>query len=92
MLSRSFLTLTINNKKKDQLCKIDVTRFIIKQIIIICKSFYLKYLIFIDIIGQISISKTVSKSKNAYILGRMEYFMGQRECAIATFSKLFEVI
>jgi hypothetical protein len=70
--SQTFSTLTINRKKKDQSCQIDVTRFIIKQTIIICNSFYLKHLTFIDIAGQSSISETVSKFKNSYILGRRE--------------------
>ena len=52
----------IKNEKKNQSCKINVTRFIIKQTIIICSSFYL-HLSFIDIIGQSSISKTVSNPK-----------------------------
>ena len=73
VLSQAFLTLTINSKKKkDQSCKINVTRFIIKQTIIICNSFYLKHLYFIDIVGQSSISKTMLKSKNTYILRRRE--------------------
>ena len=50
----------------------DVTRFIIKQTITICNSFYLKHLTFMDIVGQSIISKTVSKFKSAYILGQKE--------------------
>mgnify|MGYP003702305239 CR=1 FL=1 len=71
MISQTFLTLTINSKKnkKDQSSKIDVIRFIIKQTIIICNSFYLKHLTFIDIIDQSSISETELESKNAYIFG-----------------------
>jgi hypothetical protein len=70
--SQTFSTLTINSKKKDQSCQIYVTRFIIKQTIIICNSFYLKHLPFIDIAGQSSISETVSEFKSSYILGRRE--------------------
>ncbi len=59
IVSQTFLTLTINSKKikKSQSCQIDVTRFIIKQTIIICKSYYLKHLIFIDIIDQSSLGQ-----------------------------------
>ena len=71
VLGQLFLTLTINiNKIKNQSYKIDITRFIINQTIIIYNFFYLKYFIFIDIVDQNSISKTVTRSKNAYILGR----------------------
>jgi hypothetical protein len=75
--SQTFLTLTINSKKnkKDQSCKIDITRFIIKQIIIICNSFYLKHLTFINIIDQNNITKIISEFKNTYILGQREYYV-----------------
>ena len=42
VISQTFSTLTINSKKKDQSYKIDVTRFIIKQTIIICNFFLFK--------------------------------------------------
>ena len=73
MTSQIVLTLTINSKKikKHQSCKIDVTRFINNHNM---RLFLFKNLTFIDIVGQSSISETVSKSKNDYILGRMEYF------------------
>ncbi len=75
MTSQTFLTLTINIKKnkKYRSCKINVARLIIKQTIIICNSFYLKHLTFIDIVEQSSISETVSESKIIYILRRMAY-------------------
>ena len=49
VISQIFLTLTIN--KIINHIKIDITKFIIKQIIIICNSFYLKYFTFIYIVG-----------------------------------------
>ncbi len=70
MTSQTFLILIKN--KKDQSCKIDVIRIIIKQTIIICNSFHLKHLTFIDIVGQSSILDTVSGFKNVYILGWRE--------------------
>ena len=70
MSSQTVFTLTINSKKnkRDWLCKIDITRFIIKQTIVICIFLYLKHFTFIDIFYQSRISKTVSKFINAYFL------------------------
>lgn len=52
--------MIINNKKlKINHVKINVSRFIIKQTTVICNSFYLNHLTFIDIVGQNNILKTV---------------------------------
>ncbi len=39
--------------------------------------FYSRHFTFVDIVDQNSILETVFRSKNAYILGRREYILGQ---------------
>ena len=70
--NQTFQTLTVNGKKnhRDWQHKNDISLFIMKPTILIGNLFYLKVIIFGDIIGQRWKCLTLSKSKSCYILRR----------------------